>query len=135
MIFILVAHVVGAGIIIGGIILSIFFLSTKKVTNTIISTVASFGEVMKYAALAQLITGSILYMNEPDKFRGNKFLWAKLILYVISGILGGAIIQKQMKKLQKEENPDARRLQKLFYVHLLVILFIVTNGVFLAESE
>ncbi len=135
MIFILVLHIIGAGIIIGGIILSIFLLSTKKVTNTIISTITSFGEIMKYAAIAQLVTGSILYMNEPDKFRGNKFLWAKLLLYVVSGILGGAIIQKQMKRLEKEENPDARRVQKLFYVHLVVILFIVTIGVFLAESE
>lgn len=135
MIVVLITHIIGAGIIIGGIVLTLVLLSSKKITSYTLSMLATFGEVIKYASMAQLVTGAILYLHETDKFRPNKFFWLKLVLYVISGILGGAIIQKQVKKLQNEDQPQTKNIHILFFVQLVIILLIVTIGVFLAESD
>lgn len=135
MILVLIAHVIGAGILIGGTIFSIYLISGKKVSHTALQYIHSFGNIMKYAALTQLITGVILFSAEADKFRGNKFFWIKMILYIISGILAGGITKKNIEKLQKQTNPNVSHTRKLMYSELLIILLIVSIGVFLVESD
>jgi uncharacterized membrane protein len=134
-VFVLILHVLGATILVGGTVFSIFFLSKKSLPLDFIKQVLVFGEFMKYAALSQLITGSILFMHEPDKFRGNKFFWLKLALYVISGILAGKVMKGKAIEIQKGKKSSIKGIYKWFLFHLLILLAIVSIGVLLVESD
>lgn len=135
MILILIFHIIGAGILVGGTVLSIYLLSRNKLSSSPLKYIASFGDVMKYAALSQLITGSLLFINEHDKFKSNKVFWVKIMLYVISGLLSGKIIKQKVDSLQSKHNPNGKQIYTLFYIELLILIAIISMGVFLAESD
>ena len=135
MILVLIAHVLGAGILIGGTVFSMYLISSKQASSSVLKYIESFGEIMKFAALAQLITGVILVSAEFSKFKSNRLFWIKMILYVMSGILAGGITRKNVIELQKQANPNLAQLRKLMYVESLILILIVSIGVFLVESD
>jgi hypothetical protein len=47
------------------------------------------------AAIAQLITGMLLFMGERKEFEGLWQFSLKLALYVLSGVLGGIILKRK----------------------------------------
>ena len=134
--FLLILHVIGAGTIIGVIMIALV-LSFKKTIPTHLATslpfIFMFGTI---ASIWQLLTGIGLYLGEPEEFKDSRVFWVKLIAYVISGVIASTVIKRKLKGLSTATMPVQRNAGFTFWIVLfsLIILTIVACGVILVEA-
>lgn len=134
---ILALHVIGSGLMFGVVFFS-FMIVMKKVIDpsklALLKNIYVFGTV---GAIWQVITGLILYFQEPDEFKTSNIFWIKMGLFVLDGIIALAIIDRRIKSATSPQTKDDVNFMNTYLwslLSLLIILSVVTLGVFLVEG-
>lgn len=135
--FILTLHILGAGILIGLVVIT-FLIAFRLDFST---RSLDFLNKIKYLgpgiSTLQFATGAYLYWVERDEFNENRLFWAKIIVYLIEGSLAGLIIDRKVKQAKaKGDDPKLlSTLRWLYAVHALLIIVITVIGVVIANGE
>lgn len=124
---VLAFHILGAGIIIGGLLASLLILIKPKISPEFLSHLAILGKFISMAIGVQILSGIYLAAVEWDEFRSSPLLFLKIILLVVDGLFGGKVVFDRIKA------GDASK-KHLIWFALAVFILITTLGVFLAES-
>jgi hypothetical protein len=79
--------------------------------------------------------GLILVFWEPSKFLNNPLIWSKLVLYVVSGFVAAAVIQKKL--LASADGADKKAsadLRKWLVILLVLEIALIALCVTAAET-
>jgi uncharacterized membrane protein len=134
---ILIAHVLGATIIVGGVFASLLILIKEKIAKDNLKFVSHLWRILAPAIGLQLVTGLLLAANEWNEYGKNPYFWAKIILLVVDGFYGGKVLGERINmELSKDKKtyviPGAKR---IIWFSFLLFALIATLGVILAESH
>ncbi len=132
--FILILHVVGASVLLGTSITAIYIVFVKTLTKDMMKFISMVKSLVPAAAIAQLITGMMLFMAERKEFEGLWQFSLKLTLYVISGVLGGVILKKKMLTYREGNADHVTALKWLMIVDVVLLLVISGLGVWIVEK-
>jgi|GEM_PF-4630324 len=129
-------HVLGAGVIIGVSLIS-FFSVWRSLSAVMLDRLGYIGRFAMWASMWQLITGIALYSLEPEEFSSNRLFWIKMALYVLQGVLAGALLNRKAKEagqqLAQGQKPT-NSLAVILTFHALLIIAIVGAGVFMVSG-
>lgn len=136
-IILLILHVLGAAIIIGGVFASLLILVKDKISRDNLKFVHYLWRFLTPSIGLQLVTGFLLAAREWDEVGKSHLFWAKIILLVVDGFFGGKVlgerIDRELSKNRKESKiPGAKR---IIWFSFLLFVLIATLGVILAESH
>lgn len=134
---ILALHVIGSGLMLGVVFLSFMIVIKKVIDPTKLSLLKNLYVFGTVGAIWQVITGLILYFQEPDEFKTSNIFWIKMGLFVLDGIIALAIIDRKIKSAASAKTKGDVDLMKTYIwnlVSLLIISSIITLGVFLVEG-
>lgn len=131
---ILIFHVIGACVLLGSSITALFLAFSKKFTKETGNIINHVRSLVPIAAIAQLFTGMYLFMQDRKEFESQSIFTIKLVLYVVSGILGSAILGKKAKAFANGKDEHGPALKFLMVVDFLILLVIVGIGVWLVEK-
>lgn len=131
--FILILHVLGASILLGTSITAMYVVFVKTLTKDIMKFITLIKSLVPTAAIAQLITGMMLFMADKKEFESAWQFSLKLVLYIASGVLGGVILKKKSLTYTEGNSEHAADLKWLVSIDLLLLLAISGIGVWLVE--
>ncbi len=131
-IILLTLHVIGAGLILGVVLLSLFAAFRKTWSPERIATLHFIGSFGKWASVWQLLTGIGLASGEWDELGSSPIFWTKMVLYVLEGALAGMLIERRAKQL--EVGAETSGFMTILLVHAILIIGIVVLGVFLVAG-
>ncbi len=132
-----IPHVIGAGIIIGIVFLSLAIaLKPNLQVEDIkwLQYIRSFGMA---GALLLLITGVYLAVEHWEHVGKNPLFWAKMTLFVVDGIIAERVIAVKMKRILAGTAIDTsiqKDLSLWSWVSALVVFLIVTIALFLGHN-
>ena len=129
-----ILHVFGAAIIVGSTFLALIVVFRKSLTKETISLFGLVTKVVTFAIYAQIITGILLFINEFNEFINSGLFWAKMIVFVIDGILAVTVIDKKIQSA-KDEKESMKKYQdtaNLRVLNFLLLCTIVILGIFLS---
>ena len=132
-----ILHVIGAGILIGIVFLSLVIAAKPNLQAEDIKWLKYIRSYGIYAAFLLLISGIYLAIDHWDHVAKNPLFWSKMALFLIDGFIAERIIAQKMNRVLASNNidEDARRGLPLWTkVSALVIFSIVTIALFLANS-
>lgn len=134
--FILILHVLGSGIILGVVFFSVLAVIRPTAVAQQIDRLLFVARVGMWASGWQLATGIILYLMEPEEFQANSVFGWKIGLYIIEGAFASLVLNKQLKRLEKNptSQTSTRMLTGILIVHALLIAAIVVLGVMVVEQ-
>src|SRR5476649_2712379 len=101
--FVLILHVLGAGILFSVSIFSLMVTTKGPVTKERLITLSGFQRLAPIAALWQLFTGIFLYIYDAKTLNRDPIFWVKISLFVLSGFFAGNIIKKKKLALLKQK--------------------------------
>lgn len=133
---ILTLHILGSGIIIGGVFASLLILINERISKDNFEHLKFLWKFLTPTIGIQIISGIYLAASEWDKFGKNPLFWLKMGIFVIDGFFGGKILGDRIKgttvsNSKEIEIPGSHR---LVWISFLIFLTVITLGVFLAES-
>lgn len=128
----LIAHVLGASIVIGVVFFSLviqFPLPLDPAKKAWLHFIGRFG---MWASAWQFLTGLGLYWLEHDELNQRGLFWIKIGMYLLEGTLAGLVIEKKYKQI---DDPAAgRSLRGLVVLQVALIVAIATIGVILVSG-
>lgn len=131
-------HVVGAGVVIGVIVMAFAAIVRPPLTRQSIDRFAFVGRFGMYASGSQFVTGAALMALEWGELGKSTLLWIKIILWVVEGMLASMVIEKRMRQLRtvvEGGQPVPRTaVPALVVVQLVLILTIAAIGVYLVSG-
>ena len=133
----LILHVLGAGVLIGVVVFSVSLNIQKSVTPERIKMFLKIRNTGTYAAALMLVTGLVLYFQEPEEFNESVLFWVKIGLFVVDGIIAVLIIDRKAKNAiaTNAGKPAPISNMTIWVLANLVIIFtIVTLGVMIVEK-
>lgn len=134
---VIILHVLAGGLMLGAAFYSLVIISKKNLSKTDVQLARVISKYGRPLAAVQLVTGVILVGLEPDNFAKNPLIWAKIVLYVASGFIAAALVEKRLNKL--EEKPDDTKLAKSTQLGALILVStltaIVVLGVIVAATS
>lgn len=136
-ILLLILHVISAGVLVGIVTLAIVLSFAKEITLERAKIYQLIGKIGFFAAGLVLISGIGLYLQEPDEFNKNIFFWVKIGLFVVDGIIATQIVDRKVKDAVLKKNGqliNQNKVTRWFWANLIIIISIITIGVFLVES-
>lgn len=137
-IFILILHVLGAGILIGVSVFAFAAALRPPLTQQALDRMSFVWKFGMWASGAQFITGVLLIMQEPDELARHPLIWTKVILWMVEGMLASMVIAKQAKRAQQAlaSNQPVRSagLRVLLGLQLTIFVAIVALGVIVVEA-
>lgn len=134
---ILFLHVVGSGLVIGGILVALIIVYRNMADGTMNAILRSTWRAIEIGIGAQLVTGVYLFMSEQKDLENNHLLWAKLTLYLLAGAVAGMMIQRHLKKVQQDPQQFAtskKTLRRGLWIVLIIVLAIAALGVTIVET-
>lgn len=132
--FILVLHVLGASILLGTSVTAVYFVFVKTLTKDMMKFITMIKSLVPAAAIAQLVTGMMLFMADKKEFEGLWPFSLKLVLYIVSGVLGGVMLKKKSLTFTEGNSEHAKTLKILMVVDVAILLAISGIGVWLVEK-
>ncbi len=137
-ILLLILHVLGAGVLIGVVVFAFAAVVRPPLNQQALDRLGYVFAFGMWASAAQLVTGVLLITQELDELGHSPLIWTKVGLWVIEGVLAGAIIKKQAmragKALAQGQQLQPGSLRTTVSLQLLLILAIVILGVIVASS-
>ncbi len=135
--FVLLLHIIGAGILLGVVLFSLALSIRGSLTLErlkIIKLIRVFGP---FGAGFLVLTGLYLYFTEADQLQENFLFWIKIALFLIDGTLALMVINRKIAfALAEQEKGGAVRENKLSFwilINTVFILTIISLGVVIAE--
>lgn len=132
--FILVLHVIGASVLLGTSITAVYFVFVHTLTKDMMKFITMVRSLVPTAAIAQLITGMLLFMGERKEFEGLWQFSLKLALYVLSGVLGGIILKRKSITYREGNEGHTTALKWLMVLDVVLLLGISGLGVWIVEK-
>lgn len=132
-VILLFLHIVGAGILIGVVVFSLFLAFKKTWSQDRITILKYIGQFGIWASAWQLITGIALASSEWEEFSTSHIFWTKMGLYAIEGALASMLILRKAKQLKEGDAKPG--FMVLLMIHAIIILGIVGIGVYLVSGE
>ncbi|MEK7142803.1 MAG: hypothetical protein AAB785_01205 [Patescibacteria group bacterium] len=94
----IILHIIGAGVIIGVVVFSVLLNIKEGASQERLQIFQLVRTTGTFAAGWLLITGLVLYFQEPEEFKGNILFWVKMGLFVLDGLIAILIIDRKIKK-------------------------------------
>lgn len=134
--FILLLHILGAGVLIGVVFFSLALTIRQPLTPEKLKMLAFIGSFGKWAAGWQLLTGlGLLYYNWSD-VKSLTILWVKLGLFVLVGLISTQVIKTKVQvALRDNDQTAAASLPLWAWVMVLIVVAMVTIGFSLVENH
>ena len=132
--FTLLLHVIGASILLGTSITAVYFVFVKTLTKDMMKFISMIKSLVPGAAIAQLITGLILFMGDRKEFEGVWQFSLKLALFIVSGVLGSVILRRKERTFREGNDGNTKILKILMVLDVSILLAISTIGVWLVEK-
>lgn len=137
-ILLLTLHVIGAGVLIGIIAIAIALSFTKEISLERAKIYQLFGKIGFIAGMVLLVTGVGLYLQEPDEFRNSTLFWVKIGLFIVDGIIATQIVDRKVRDAVAQRNGQLiiqNKVARWFWANLVILITIITIGVFLVVGE
>ncbi|MEK7637616.1 MAG: hypothetical protein AAB402_04510 [Patescibacteria group bacterium] len=136
--FVLILHVLGAGLVLGIVILSVFAVIKPPMMTKALDRLAFVGRFGMWGSAWQFITGAILFLQERGEFDHNPVFWTKIGLYVVEGTLASQLLQRQARTtaaaLASGQTVTAGGLRTTLWIHAGLIIAIAVLGVWLVSG-
>lgn len=133
---VLILHVIGAIGIVGSSFVSLFVLSKSTIPRENLKLLERIWKLVGPSIGIQLLTGIYLASYEWDEFGRNPLFWTKIILFVLTGVIGGGVVQSRMKAglAQTGDTVTLPGIGRWALASFLIFVAIVSIGVILVES-
>ncbi len=125
---ILILHVLGAGLVLGVVFLSVF-LTLKPLNPEKLGHLGFIGRFGMWGSIWQLLTGLILTANDWEELGEKPIFWVKMGLYVVEGTLASMVIDRQAKRAVGGQ--PAKGLGTTLLLQAVLIIGIIALGVLL----
>ena len=132
----LVLHVIGSGLLVGVVVFSIILNIQNVVTQERLKIFQLIRDTGTYAAILQLVTGLVLYFQEPGEYNESTYFWIKIGLFVLDGIIAVIIIDRKTKNAlatKTGETAPTSRMTIWLLANLVIIISIIALGVYIVE--
>ena len=134
--FVLILHVIGAGIFVGAITLATYVAFRSPLHSARIQLLKPLQVIIPLATYAQLATGTYLFLTSLDHFVYSELFWLKMVLYAADGLLATFILKKRVEAdLAQEEGEIKNNLRNFYLLELLIVLLIISVAVTIGESH
>lgn len=134
----LILHVLGAGVVIGIVVLALVAVIKPPVTAQAMDRLHFVSRFGMGASIWQFLTGLIMSIQDWDEFRGNRLFWTKIILYVVEGALASRLLARQSRQTYEQtlngQTTKGNRLRTTLSVHAGLIVAIAVIGVVLVSG-
>lgn len=133
---VMVLHVIGAGLMFGVVFFAFLIVLEKNLDQSRLAVLKKIYVYGTVAAIWQAVTGVILYFQEDGEFKDSKIFWVKIGLFLLDGIVAVGIIDRKIKMIESQSkgNVDLKNTYLWNLFSLLIIISIITLGVFLTEG-
>ncbi len=133
---VLALHVIGAGLMFGVVFFAFLLVLEKNLDSVKLSVLKKIYVFGTAAAIWQLVTGIALYFQGDGEFVDSKIFWLKIGLFLLDGVIAVGIIDRKIKTIESgsKGNVDFKNTYLWNLFSLLVVLTIITLGVFLTEG-
>lgn len=91
----MILHVLGAGVVIGIVVLALLSVFTAPISARDIDRLHFVSRFGRWASARQLVTGIILSAQDWAEFRSSRLFWTKMARYVIEGTLASRLLERQ----------------------------------------
>lgn len=136
---ILILHVLGAGVVIGVVLLALASIIKPPLTREAIERMHFVSRFGMIASVWQFLTGIVLSWQDWDEFRSSKLFWTKITLYLIEGAVASLLIEKQAKtaavQLQNGQPVTGAKIRAGAWIQFLAIIAIAVIGVILVSGS
>lgn len=136
--FVLILHVLGAGLVLGIVILSVAAVIKPPMTPRALDRLEFIGRFGLWGSAWQFLTGAILFLQERGEFNHNPVFWTKIGLYVVEGILASQLLQRQARTttmaLANGQTVTAGGLRAVLWAHAGLIIAIAVLGIWLVSG-
>ena len=134
--FVLILHVVGAGIFVGAITVAAYVTFRSPLDAARIALLKPLQVIVPLATYAQLATGSYLFLTNLDHFVYSELFWLKMMLYAADGLLATFILKKRVDMAFAQGGGEIKNNLRNFYLlQLLIALLIISTAVTVGESH
>ena len=134
----LILHMLGAGLTLGVVFLSLFAVIKPPVTEKAIDRLMFISTFGMGASAWQFLSGLLLVIPEWKEYQGNSLFWTKIILYTLDGALASMLIAKQAKRaaqnLADGNLSTSTSLRNGAWAHALLIVAVAVIGVILVSG-
>lgn len=131
---VLIAHVIVACLLLGMAFVGLVISSRRELPAGSIPFLRVLPKFAKPLSILQLLLGISLVALEPENFLHNPLIWAKLVLYIASGIVGGALVEKRLAQTDKPTAEQAAAIRQAWLLLFVIVITIVILGVIAAET-
>lgn len=134
---ILILHVLGAGLVIGVVVLALLAVIKPPVTAAAMERLHFVSRFGMAASIWQFFTGLYLAYADWDELKSNRVFWTKLILYVVEGMIAATLLDRLSRRTAAQTatgTTTAGPLRLTLIIHALLILAIAALGVVLVEG-
>lgn len=135
---VLILHMLGAGLVVGIVLLALFAVIKPPVGEKSMDRLAFIARFGMWGSIWQFLTGLILASQEWGEFRTNRLFWTKIILYLIEGTIASLLLEKQSKqaalRVAGGQTIDGSALRLTSFIHAGLILAIAIIGVVLVSG-
>lgn len=132
--FILLLHIIGAGILIGVAVFSLVLSVSKSLTKERLQTIALIRQFGTYSVVLLFLSGVYLAWRHFGGWPTTLRFWTKMALIVVDGILAQVVIKQKINRAINEDEETFRNNLPIWTaISALIIFMIVTLG-FLTTS-
>ena len=103
---ILILHILGACLIIGGIFSVLLLLQAKTVSKELMAKIMFLGQISGKIMGVQLLTGIYLIASEPDEMAQNPYIGVKFVLFILAGLLIIPALKKHKQMIGTDGVPS-----------------------------
>jgi hypothetical protein len=131
--FLLILHVLGAGIVIGVAALAFAAVVKPPFTQISLDRMAFVGRFGMWGSIWQFLSGAALMGLEWEELGRSPLIWTKIVLWAVEGFLASTIVSRQVKRisgaLAQNQQPPSAGLSTTLLANLLLIITIAALGV------
>ena len=133
--FVLLLHLLGAGVLIGVAVFSVVLSVNKPVDQSRLQSIALIRLFGTFSVGLLIVTGIYLAWKHYGGWPTTPRFWIKMGLIVLDGILAQMIIKQKIDQALSGDEMSGKSLPLWTSVSALVILLIVTLGFLTTSSD
>ena len=117
---VLIAHVLGAAIIVGVSFVTLIIELKNYTTDKVLELTEYIWKITGTILGIQILTGLYLAITQWDQIGSSPYFWTKMVLIVVGGFVVGPVNRnrlKQMKEAKKNKKTSWTYISFLSYTH------------------
>lgn len=134
---VLTFHVLGAGVLVGAVLTSVLAISRQDFSGATLKAFGVIKDLIPKAVIVQVLTGAYLLYLEWDELAMDYVFWAKMGLFIVSGILANGVLNKRVAEAKSEDEAVKafRDTYGLRVIDLLILITVAALGAYIAHSS